>query len=80
MDEKNKHKRILLNKNPTGQVDYCEACDVIEIALGPLSVRLHAKDLAMFSELVRESEMRLAYYEAEKTSNQMCVAKLEGLH
>lgn len=75
-----KHKRILLNKNPTGEIEYCEACDLVELALGPVSIRLHAKDLVLFSQLVSEAETRLSYYEAEKKRNHLSIENIDNFH
>lgn len=80
MNASNQHQRILLNKNATGEIEYCEACDLVEIAFGPVSVRLHAKDLALFSKLIGEAELHLSCYKAEKKGNQISVAKIDGLH
>ena len=80
MSPKNMHKRILLNKNQSGQVEYCEACDVVEMEIGPVSIRLHAKDLEQFSQLIKEAEMRLGFYKDEKPRFEIGNLKMEGVH
>jgi len=80
MSSKNAHKRILLNKNSSGQVEFCEACDVVEIAVGPVSIRMHAPDLEQFSALIKEAEMRLDYYNLEKTKFVFGAMKVAGVH
>ena len=80
MSPKNEHKRILLNKNQSGQVEYCEACDVVEMEVGPVSIRLHAQDLELFSALIQEAEMRLSFYNVEKERYEMGMPKMEGVH
>ncbi len=80
MNAKNTHKRILLSKNQSGQLEYCEACDVVEIEIGPVSVRLHAQDLQLFSVLIQEAEMHLGYYKSEKSQAEINVLKMEGIH
>jgi Family of unknown function (DUF6686) len=80
MSPKNTHKRVLLNKNKSGQVEYCEACDVVEMEVGPVSIRLHAQDLEHFSALIQAAEMRLNYYNVEKARYETGVLKMEGVH
>jgi hypothetical protein len=80
MSPKNEHKRILLNKNQSGQVEYCEACDVVEMEVGPVSIRLHAQDLASFSALILAAEMRLSFYNVEKDRYETGMLKMEGVH
>ena len=52
MSTKNTHKRMQLSQNESGKIEYCEGCDVVEMEIGPVSVRLHAQDLALFSTLI----------------------------
>jgi len=80
MAPKNTHKRILLNKNASGQVEYCEECDVIELALGAVSVRLHAQNLGLFSQLMQETVMNLETCHLEKSGFGMSGIVIEGLH
>jgi hypothetical protein len=80
MSPKNTHNRIVLNKNQSGQVEYCEACDVVELEIGPVSVRLHAQDLALFSTLIQEAETRLRFYNMEKTRFETDMLKVGGMH
>lgn len=80
MKPKNTHKRFLLNKNQSGQIDYCEACNVVELEVGPISLRLHAEDLELFSELVQDAELRLRYYKTEKAEFETEMVKLGGIH
>lgn len=80
MTSKNTHKRFLLNKNQSGQIDYCEACNVVELTVGPISLRLHAQDLALFNELVQDAESRLRYYKREKAEFETEMVKLGGIH
>lgn len=66
MGPKNEHKRVLLNRNQSGQVDYCDGCEVVEIAVGPVSVRLHSQDLQLFSTLIQGAVMRLEAYSFDR--------------
>jgi hypothetical protein len=80
MSPKNSHKRIVLNKNQSGQVEYCEACDVVELEIGAVSIRLHAQDLSLFSMLIQEAELRLRYFNMEKTRFESEMVKVGGVH
>lgn len=80
MNPKNAHNRILLNKNPSGQVEFCEGCDVVELEVGAVSLRLHAQDLSQFSALVQEAEARLRYYRIEKAHFETEMVKIGGMH
>lgn len=80
MNPKNTHKRFMLNKNQSGQVDYCEECNVVELEVGPVSLRLHEQDLELFSELVQDAELRLRYYKTEKAKFETQMVKVGGIH
>lgn len=80
MNPKNTHKRIVLNKNQSGLVEYCEGCNVVELEVGPVSLRLHAQDLELFSELIQEAEMHLRYYKMEKAKFETEMVKVGGIH
>ncbi|MGJ8620190.1 MAG: DUF6686 family protein [Methylophilaceae bacterium] len=80
MSQKNEHRRILLNKNQSGVVEYCEQCEVVELEIGPVSIRLQAQDLELFSTLIQEADTRLRYYNIEKSRYEAEVVKVGGMH
>ncbi len=80
MSQKNEHRRILLNKNQSGVVEYCERCEVVEVEIGPVSIRLQAQDLELFSTLIQEADTRLRYYNIEKSRFEAAVVKVGGMH
>lgn len=80
MSQKNEHRRILLNKNQSGVVEYCEQCEVVELEIGPVSIRLQAQDLELFSTLIQEADTRLRYYNIEKLRFEAAVVKVGGMH
>ncbi|MDE0927013.1 MAG: hypothetical protein OR997_08140 [Methylophilaceae bacterium] len=80
MNPENTHKRIQLNQNGSGKIEYCEGCDVVEMEMGPVSVRLQAQDLALFSTLIQEAEMHLRYHKLEKTKFEAGVIKVGEMH
>lgn len=66
MLQKNQHLRLLLGKNTSGSVVFCEACDVIELEIDAISLRIDAPSLEALSQLLKEAGMRLSYYRQEK--------------
>ena len=68
MAPKNQHSRILLAKNASGSVAFCESCDVIELEIGAISMRIDALSLEALSMLVKDADIRLNYYRLEKAS------------
>jgi len=80
MSQKSEHRRILLNKNQSGLVEYCERCEVVEVEIGPVSIRLQAQDLELFSNLIQEADSRLRYYNMEKARFKSDLVKVGGIH
>lgn len=80
MSPKNTHKRMLLNRNKSGSVEYCEGCGVVEVEIGPVSIRLQAQDLELFSMLIQEADMRLRYYNMKKKRFETDRLKVGSMH
>ena len=80
MNPKNGHNRILLNKNASGRVEFCEGCDVVELEIDAISVRLHAQDMPQFSALIKEAELRLHIYRLETARRKAESMKMGGIH
>jgi hypothetical protein len=66
MKKENVCSRILLAKNNAGRVGFCEDCDVVELEIGPMSLRITAEDLPLVVLLIKDASERLAYYRLEK--------------
>jgi hypothetical protein len=66
MSPKNEHARILLSKNVGGSIAYCEACNVIELEMGAISMRIDAPSLSALSALFKDADIRLNYYRLAK--------------
>lgn len=62
----NTHHHILLSKNQSGRIAFCETCDMVELTLGPISVRVNAQDLSLLCELVQVAQTKLSYYRSDK--------------
>lgn len=80
MSPKNEHNRILLNKNTIGRVEFCEGCDVVELEVGAISLRLHAQDMSQFSALIKEAELRLHFCRLEAARHEAELMKIGGVH
>lgn len=68
MSPKNQHSRILLAKNDSGSIAFCEACDVVELEIGAVSMRIDAESLQALNGLFKDADIRLNYYRLEKAS------------
>lgn len=56
------HAKIALSKNDAGTVRYCESCDVLEMDLGTMSVRLDSAMFDALSMLLSEAVKQLSLY------------------
>ena len=70
MTPKNQHTRILLAKNTAGAIAFCEACDVVEMEIGAISLRIDAESLEVLSVLLKDADIRLSYYRLEQASTE----------
>ena len=68
MNPKNQHARLLLAKNTAGAIAFCEACDVVEMEIGAISLRVDAESLEALSLLLKDANSRLNYYRLESDS------------
>lgn len=80
MNPKNTHHRTTLNKNQSGKVEYCEACNLVELEIGPISLRLQVQDFGLFSELIQHAELQLRYYKTEEEKFETKMVKVGGIH
>lgn len=58
--------RVLLSKNESGQIIFCENCNVAELELGAVSLRIDASTLHTLKTLLADADTRLALYQQEK--------------
>ncbi len=68
MVPKNQHARLLLAKNTAGAIAFCEACDVVEMEIGAISLRIDAESLEALGLLLKDANTRLNYYRFESAS------------
>jgi hypothetical protein len=78
MTPKNQHSRILLAKNIAGAIAFCEGCDVIEMEIGAISLRIDAESLEALSVLLKDADIRLSYYRLEKASAEKTQAQKQA--
>jgi hypothetical protein len=80
MAPKNQHSRILLGKNAGGAIAYCEACDVVELEMGAISMRIDAASLEALSALFKDADVRLSYYRLEKARFEQVISEDLSFH
>ncbi len=66
MKHKSQNSRILLSKNEGGAIAFCEACDVLELEIGTISLRVNAPSLEALSQLINEATESMKIYKSEK--------------
>jgi len=70
MNKNTSCSRILLAKNEAGRAGYCEGCDVVELEIGAISIRIVAADLHYISQLLKEADANMAHYRLVKDYEQ----------
>jgi hypothetical protein len=66
--------KVLLAKNEAGRAGYCEGCEVVELEIGPISLRVVAADLPIISQLIKEADANMAHYRLAKDYEQRQLA------
>lgn len=66
MKAKKPHIHILLAENQAGTVSFCDACKVIELEIGTISLRVDENTLALLGRMLRDADYRLNVYQNEK--------------
>ena len=80
MSPKNQHARIVLAKNAGGTIVYCEGCNVVEIEMGAMSMRIDAPSLAALATLFKEADIRLGYISLDKADFEQTKAADSSFH
>ncbi|HSH72421.1 MAG TPA: hypothetical protein VK974_05120 [Methylophilaceae bacterium] len=76
----NSCKRIVLAGNDGCRVWFCQECNVAEIEVGSLSLRLEAEAFSSLSELLMEASSRIAALSAVKKSQEDFGGRVGNLH
>lgn len=59
MSEPNRHRSALLARNEMGEVTVCQ-CEVVQLTLGPVTIRIPLAQLTTVSELMTEAVSSLS--------------------
>ncbi len=59
INPKKTHAKTLLAGNDDGNVVYCESCNVLELSLGALTLRLNPESLHSLSSVLNLAKIRL---------------------
>lgn len=66
MVPKNNHSRILLSNNNAGAIAYYENCDVVELEMDAISIRVNGSSLAASSDLIGNADKCLCLIWAQE--------------
>lgn len=66
MKTKNQHSKIILSENAGGAIAFCESCNVLELEVGPISLRIDTASLGLLSELINEAAVSMKTYKQER--------------
>jgi hypothetical protein len=80
MNSKNQHSRILLSRNEGGAIAFCESCDVLELEIGAISLRIDSPSLEMLSKLMNEATASMKLYKQEKARFTQAIQRNCDLH
>ena len=80
MRTKNQHSRVLLSRNEGGAIAYCEGCDVMELEIGAISLRIDSSSLELLSKLMNEATASMKTYQQEKARFTQAMEQNFGLH
>lgn len=62
MTTQNGHTKVALSKNDAGTIRYCEGCDVLEMELGAISIRLAPDMFKALSALLTQAKNQLSLH------------------
>lgn len=80
MGTKNQHSKILLSRNEGGAIAFCESCNVLELEIGAVSLRIDSLSLELLSQLMNEATASMKTYKQEKVRFTQEMQKNFGLH
>ncbi|SNR76194.1 hypothetical protein SAMN05192560_0944 [Methylobacillus rhizosphaerae] len=79
MKTANNCKRVVLAGGEGCRVLYCEECNVAEVEVGALSLRLEAHAFNSLAEMMQEAAARLAIHYANNSHSQF-TASVKNVH
>ena len=80
MKPRSQHSRILLSRNEGGAIAFCESCDVLELEIGAVSLRIDSHSLELLSKLMNEATASMKSYKQEKARFTQEMQQSFGLH
>ncbi|MDI1363240.1 hypothetical protein [Methylotenera sp.] len=80
MKPRSQHSRILLSRNEGGAIAFCESCDVLELEIGAVSLRIDSHSLDLLSKLINEAATSMKSYKQEKARFTQEMQQNFGLH
>ena len=80
MRTKSQHSRMLLSKNEGGAITFCEGCDVLELEIGAVSLRIDSSSLELLNKLMSEATTSMKTYKQEKARFTQAMEQNFGLH
>jgi ABC-type transporter Mla MlaB component len=80
MKPRNQHTRILLSRNEGGAIAFCESCDVLELEIGAVSLRIDSPSLELLCKLMNEAVVSMKTYKQEKARYTQAMQQNFGLH
>ncbi|MCB5205638.1 hypothetical protein [Methylovorus mays] len=80
MKPENPCKRIVLAGNDGCRILFCEECNVAELEVGALSLRLDMQAFGTLAELLQEGAARLAIYNAVQERNNAMMNGVGNVH
>ncbi|MCB5191697.1 hypothetical protein LG198_13240 [Methylobacillus arboreus] len=79
MKTANNCRRVVLAGGDGCRVLYCEECNVAEVEVGALSLRLEEHAFNSLAEMIQEAAARLAIYSANKSHSQFTTS-IKNVH
>lgn len=80
MRPRNQHSKILLSRNEGGAIAFCESCDVLELEIGAVSLRIDSLSLELLGKLINEASASMKTYKQEKAKFTQAMQHNFGLH
>ena len=80
MRPRNKQKKILLSRNEGGAIAFCESCDVLELEIGAVSLRIDSLSLELLCQVMNEATASMKTYKQAKAKSTEAMQQNFGLH
>ena len=80
MRPRNQHSKILLSRNEGGAIAFCESCEVLELEIGAVSLRIDSLSLELLCQLMNEATVSMKTYKQEKAKFTEAMQQNFGLH